>query len=74
MLNVLSVHKIVLICVVVGLFTADRLGNVSLLGGREIDREGEAVEVGEDGDGLLILTLSAVDNGSPIQLSQTDVR
>ena len=56
----------------VGLFTADREGNVSLVG--EVDREGEGVAVGEGGDGLITLTLSAVDNGSPIQLSQTLVR
>lgn len=46
---------------------------MSLLAGREVDREGEGVEVGENGEGVLTLTLTAVDNGSPIQLTQTDV-
>ena len=61
-------------CVVAGLFTADRFGNVSLVEGREVDREGSEVgEVREGGEGVISLTLSAVDNGSPIQLSQTPV-
>ena len=46
---------------------------MSLLAGREVDREGEGVEVGEGGEGVIILSLTAVDNGSPIQLSQADV-
>lgn len=46
---------------------------MTLLGGREVDREGEGVEMGENGEGVLTLTLTAVDKGSPIQLTQTDV-
>lgn len=53
---------------------ADRLGVVSLVEGRELDREGEEVgELEEGGEGVIRLTLSAVDNGSPIQLTQTSV-
>lgn len=61
----------IILCV--GLFEADIGGNVSLLPGREVDREGEGVEVGESGEGVLTLTLTAVDKGSPIQLTQADV-
>ena len=57
-----------------GLFVADRWGNISLVEGRELDREGgEVGEMGENGEGIISLTLSAVDNGSPIQLTQTSV-
>ena len=52
---------------------ADRCGNVSLRAGREVDREGRGVEVGEGGAGIITLTLTAVDNGSPLQLTQTEV-
>ena len=56
------------------MFAADRWGNISLVEGREVDREGgEVGEIGEGGEGIISLTLSAVDNGSPIQLSQTSV-
>ena len=39
----------------------------------EVDREGEGVEMGEGGQGVITLTLNAIDNGSPIQLSHTEV-
>ena len=55
----------------------DRLGSVNLVEGGEVDREGgevrEVREVGEGGEGVITLILSAVDNGSPIQLTQTSV-
>ena len=56
-----------------GLFGTNRAGNVSLLAGREVDREGSGVEAGEGEENVISLTLTAVDNGSPIQLSQTIV-
>ena len=56
------------------LFVGERLGSVSLVEGGEVDREGgEVKEVGEGGEGVISLILSAVDNGSPIQLTQTSV-
>ena len=56
------------------LFVGERLGSVSLVEGGEVDREGgEVREVGEGGEGVISLILSAVDNGSPIQLTQTSV-
>ena len=46
---------------------------MSLLAGREVDREARGVETREGGEGVVVLSLTAVDNGSPTQLSQTEV-
>ena len=55
----------------------DSFGILSVVEGRQVDREGgeggEVGEVGEGGEGIIRLTLTAVDNGLPIQISQTSV-
>ena len=59
---------------IIGLFGIDTAGNISLLGGRTVDREASGVTFDENGYGVISLVLIALDRGFPVQVSQTIVR